>query len=471
MPNSSIHVQPPLKFISPNFKPLVQKGTKLILPWWLKFQTSVANIQVENLETLAQLYQSFHQGKARFLIAFRHPSINDQFCLGYMIWYLLPKVAKQKGITLPSLLHYHFIFDRGIPLWAGNFVGKWYSYLGGSSILRGKLDRQGLKSARELFANGNLPMMAAPEGGTNGHNEKVSTLEPGIAQMGFWCVEDISKVDRSEEVFILPVGIQYKYLNEPWENVEKLLTTLEKDSGLFLGMENLSAQEKLAPSKLYQRLLRLAGHLLGKMEDFYQRFYHGKLPKLTQEKNFQQSFTDDQVNENINTRLNTLLNAALEVAEEYFHIHSKDSFSFIDRCRRIEQAGWDCIYREDIENLAALSPLDIRLANRLAQEASLRMWHMRLVESFVAVNGKYIQEKPTVDRFADITLLIWDLINQIQGGNSLKRPRLGKQKVDMTVGQPISVSQRRQAYQTQRRKAISDLTQDLQNSLEGMIKS
>ena len=466
MPHPTIRVQPPLEFISPNFKPLVRQGTKLMLPWWLKFQTSIAEIQVDNLETLAQQYQSFHQGKSRFLMAFRHPSADDPFCLGYMIWYLLPKLAKQQGISLPSLLHYYFIFDRGIPLWAGDYVGKWYSYLAGSSILRGKLDRQGLKSARELFANGNLPMMAAPEGATNGHNERVSSLEPGIAQMGFWCVEDISKAGRSEEVFIVPVGIQYKYLDEPWENVEKLLTKLEKDSGLSPGMENLSDQEKFAPSKLYQRLLRLAGHLLAKMEDFYKRFYHREFPQSTPESS-SEPLTDDQVNETISDRLNNLLNVALEVAEEYFHIRPKGNF--IDRCRRLEQAGWDYIYREDIENLATLSPVDKALANRLAQEASLQMWHMRLVESFAEVSGKYVKEKPTVDRFADTTLLIWDTINRIEGGNVLKRPKLGKQRVQMTVGQPISVSQRWEVYQAQRRTAISDLTQDLQNSLEGMI--
>ena len=63
------------------------------------------------------------------------------------------------------------------------------------------------------------------------------------------------------------------------------------------------------------------------------------------------------------------------------------------------------------------------------------------------------------------------MINRIKGGNISKRPKLGKQKVQMTVGQPISVSQRWEAYQTQRRIAISELTQDLQNSLERMVES
>lgn len=100
------------------------------------------------------------------------------------------------------------------------------------------------------------------------------------------------------------------------------------------------------------------------------------------------------------------------------------------------------------------------------------MWHMRLVESFVAVTGAYVLEKTTADRFAETTLLMWDMITRIRGGNPFNRPRLGKQWVQMTVGQPLSVSDRWDTYQGSRRGAkqsVADLTQDLQTALEGMI--
>jgi len=48
----------------------------------------------------------------------------------------------------------------------------------GDSIHRGKHLTDGLRTARDLFANGKLPMTVAPEGGTNGHSEIVSPLEP-----------------------------------------------------------------------------------------------------------------------------------------------------------------------------------------------------------------------------------------------------------------------------------------------------
>jgi hypothetical protein len=174
----------------------------------------------------------------------------------------------------------------------------------------------------------------------------------------------------------------------------------------------------------------------------------------------QEAFTD---------RLKALLNVALQVAEQYFNLKPKGSL--IDRCRRLEQAGWDYIYREDIKDIATLCPLERGLADRLAEEASLRMWHMRLVESFVSVTGRYVQEKLTAERMAETTLLLSDVLTRIKGGNPFDRPKLGKQQVQMTVGEPISVSDRWDGYQTSRRLAVAELTQDLQSALEGMIRS
>ena len=79
-----------------------------------------------------------------------------------------------------------------------------------------------------------------------------------------------------------------------------------------------------------------------------------------------------------------------------------------DRCRRVEQAGWNYIFREDFKDIKALSPIEKALGDRVAEEANFRMWHMRLVESFVAVSGNYIREKPTVERFAETTLILWE---------------------------------------------------------------
>ncbi len=484
MPDLMSQAQPPLEFIPPAFNPLVRRVAQQVLPLWIRSHTAIAQIEADNVEVLVDLYRQFQEGKTRFLIAFRHPHVDDPLCMAHLLWTLVPGVARQQGISLQPPIHAHFIYDRGIPLWAGSRISWFYSRLGCTPIHRGKADWMGLRSARDLFVNGQFPMAAAPEGATNGHSEIISPLEPGIAQLGFWCVDDLLKSGRAEQVLIVPVGIQYRYVEAPWQSLEKLLTQLEAASGLtdeelkvegskelkveswkvvgFNQSDNLQSAN-LQPH-LYQRLYRLSDRLVSLMEEFYTRFYHQTLPKQ------QESATHP--NEALTVRLQGLLNVALHVAEEYFDLSPKGSL--IDRCRRLEQAGWNYIYREELKKVKALSPLERGLADRIAEEANLRMWHMRLVESFVAVTGHYVIEKPTVERFAETTLLLWDMVTRIKGSSPFQRPQLGKQRVQMTVGQPLSVSDRYPVYQASRqgaRQAVADLTQDLQHAMEGLISS
>lgn len=444
---SQTSVQPPLEFIPPALNPFVVRTLYALLPYWLKLSTPIADIQTENVEQLVDLYRDFQAGKARFLLAFRHPSIYDGLCMGYLLSQSVPQVARQKNIALKFPTHTYFLYDRGIPLWAGSAVGWLLPRLGGISLRRGKPDRLSLRTSRELFAKGVLPLMAAPEGATNGHNEIVSPLEPGIAQMGFWCVEDLLEAGRSEKVFIVPIGIRYRYREAPWSALEQLLTQMEHDTGL---------REDTNPDDFYQRLMRIGEELLTQMEQLYTNFYHQDLPVLEQP--------------DFNGRLQRLLEVALKVAEQHFDLMPKGSI--IDRCRRIEQAGWDCIYREDLKGKPALSPVEKGLADRVAEEANLRMWHMRLVESFVAVTGAYIREKPTAERFAETVLIAANTIQRMKGENSFEQPNLGKQSVRMVVGQPLLVNQYWETYKASRqgaKQAVTDLTRELQGALEDML--
>jgi hypothetical protein len=454
--------QPPLEFIPPAFNPLFLRFVHLFLPNFISWQTAIAQIEADNVEVLADVYRQFQDQKIRVMLAFRHPQTQDPLCLGYLFSQLVPKVAREQGIGLELPVHAHVIYDRGIPLWAGNHVGWIVSRLGGTPIQRGKADWNGLRSARDLFANGKFPMAAAPEGATNGLSEIISPLEPGIAQLGFWCAEDLQKAGRDQQVLIVPVGIKYSYVEAPWSAIAQLLTELEAVSGLPVhdaGYSNPSLES------LYPRLLSLAEHLLSTMEKFYTRFYH---QKLTDHQDPSGDVSDR--NAALATRLQALLNVALQISEQYFDLPAKGLLS--DRCRRVEQAAWNYIFREDFKDVKSLSAIERALGDRVAEEANSRMWHMRLVESFVAVSGNYIKEKPTVERFAETTLLLRNMVTKIQGNNPLQRPPLGKQKVKITIGEPISVSERYSAYKGNRlagKQAVIDLTKDLQQALESLI--
>ncbi len=476
--------QPALDFIEPHYQPWVRWLGKSIIKPWLRLRKGITHTEVQNAKTLIDLYQKFQAGRVRFLIAFRHPTTIDPPLVSHVVWNKIAAIAHKQGQPLSRPPHVHFIYDRGIPLWAGSLVAWFISHLGGTPIRRGSLDTMGLRSIRHLFANGEFPMAAAPEGGINGHNEIVSAIEPGIAQFGFWCVEDLKKAGRDEEVMIVPLGIQYFFETPPWKKVADLLSQLEVDSGLrspdTLPSELLaSLQDGQPPSEaqeqeLYHRLRTLGEHLLGKMEGFYRTYYgwesKGGVLSSSQPESQTDAFQTNQPASQISfeQRLHALLSAALEVAEKSLGIKPKGTLT--DRCRRAEQAGWDRIYRTELKDADSLSILDRGLVDLVAEETSLRLWHMHLVETFVSVTGKYVVERPTIERFADTTLLIWRMVQQISRSSADQFPDLGVRYAQVAVGDPISISERWPEYQSKRRGAIAQVTQDLQTALESLIE-
>lgn len=463
------HVHPRLKFIPQKFNPIILRFAHWLLPFILRVRTrpwligGICRIDAVNVATLLKLYQQFQAGKIRFLIAFRHGEVEDPLCLLYLFSRILPRAVRQQNIPLKLPLHTHFIYDRGMTIWAGDWLGWLFSRGGGIPIHRGKpLDRLALRAARHLLANGQFPLTIAPEGATNGHGEIVSPLEPGVAQLGFWCVEDLQKASRSEKVFIIPIGIRYYYLKPPWKALARLLAKLERDSGLPPGKLQESDRED-TEKQLYRRLLVLGEHLLARMEQFYRHFYHQVILPPPDS-------LSPSINEVLAFRLQVLLDVALTVAEDYFGLRKQGTA--IDRCRRLEEVGWNVIYREDVADLRQLSPLEFGLADWLAEEAELRLKHMRLAESFVAVTGSYVREKPTAERFAETLLILFDLLARIKGKKIPRRPVLGKRRVEITIGEPISVTERWTTYQQSRqaaKQAVTHLTEDLQQALERLV--
>ncbi len=459
----------PLEFLPPKFNLLVLRIVIGLLPYWLQSKLKICQIEAIHIDRLVEVYKQSQMGRLRLILAFRHPSGDDPFCLAYLLTRILPAAARAHHISLQSPVFAHFLYDRQIILWAGEFVSWLYPKLGGIPIHRGKTDRLALKTARDLLVNGSMPLALAPEGRTNGHSELIDPIESGAAQLGFWAMEDLVKVGRLEEdVAILPIGIQYYYVDEPWGKLEQLLDRIERECGLEVDRHNslvaIGQNDQRAMRKLiYDRFYKLSQYLLYQMENFYAQFYHYDIPvRLPLEEII--SRTD------IAQRFQQLLDFVLAVSESYFNLKPKGTKA--DRCRRIEQAGWNWIYREELQSPSRLSPISRKLADRIATEADLRIWHMRIVESFIAVTGTYVKDKPTIDRFAEITLLLWDLVARINGTAPSNRPILGKRRVKMTIGNPIPISDYWDRYKSGRREAkqaVVDLTQELQTLMDGTI--
>ncbi|EDX86307.1 Acyltransferase domain protein [Synechococcus sp. PCC 7335] len=478
---------PPLTFIPPVYSPWIMRLVHWALPFLMRFRirpwlpAGITRIEVKNVERLVKLYAELEAGESRFLMAVRHVEVDDPLTGLYLCSRAVKRAAKAQGIPLQQPIHTHFLYERGMTLWAGKGLGWMLSRIGGVPIRRGRRpDWVSLKAARKLMIQGTMPMVVAPEGATNGHSERLGPLEPGVAQLGFWCAEDLAREQRLEQVFILPIGIRYRYEQAYWPQLQHLLNRLEKESGL-------SRQENLAPSAdkdCYLRILRLGIYLLTTMESFYDRFYprtfksqaEPQTPQTIDVEKLSYLELADIDPATYSDRLRSLLDGALKVAEQFFNLSNKGTV--VDRCRRIEEASWQVIYREDLPALSTLSPFERGLADWAAQEASLRELHMRVVESFVAVDGEYLKEKPSFERCAEMAMLMFDLVTKIgdrspADRSGAGRPRLGKRRVTMVVQPPISVSDRLADYQQNRRAgraAVASLTEEIRLSLEATIE-
>ena len=468
MPQTVRSVQPPLKFIPTAYNPWVMRVVHWFLPLLLRWRVrpwlpaGIAQIDVKNVDGLVELYEQFEAGKLRFLMAVRHVEVDDPLSGLYLCSRAVRQAARKKGIKLNQPVHTHFIYERGMTIWAGDFVGWLLSRIGGTPIRRGRRpDWVGLKAARQLLVEGKMPLVVAPEGATNGHSERIGPLEPGVAQLGFWCAEDLARDGRTESVFIVPIGIQYHYVSHDWARLETLLARLELQSGLVA-----VAIEGEIEKRCYLRILRLGAHLMEVMEGFYARWYHQKFEH--DESEVPASELDPDA---CSQKLHRLLDQALGVAEQFFNLSAKGNL--VDRARRLEEASWTYLYREDLPPLAELSPLEKGLADWAAQEASLRELHMRIVESFLAVDGLYIRQKASFERCAETALLMSDMLARLGGDKLPSRPRLGLRRVRVTVQPPIAITPKLAAYQTNRRAgraAVAEVTEEIRLALEATIE-
>jgi 1-acyl-sn-glycerol-3-phosphate acyltransferase len=469
-----------LEFIPPRLDGRVLAGARRLLPLWLH-RAGLRSVRVEGMERLQAAMEAFQGGRSRLLLAFRHPSLDDPAVMAHLLWIDLARAGPlgsegDRRHRFHPRPHAQFLYDRGIPLWAGAPVGWLLSHLGGCSIQRSKLDLPALRTARALLLDGPYPFAVAPEGSTNGHNEVISPLEPGVAQLALWTADDLARAGRPESTTLLPIGLQYSFITPVWPAIERLLRELETEVGL-----PPTPDRSLEPQRLYERLYSLAVVILTRMESFYRDAYHQPLPKApdatpasgnaSQEPGGpgpQASQAPASNNSDFGARLSRLMEAALQVAERALAVEGRGDVN--ERCRRLEQAGWDRLYpASGTATPLAASALERGLASRLAEQTAQQLWHMRLVESFVAVSGSYVKDDPSQERFADSLLILWDTLCRIRGGNPERRPRLGARRAQIRIGEAMEIGPRLASYRTDRRGAVANLTADLQREMEGLI--
>lgn len=436
MPRASTqNARPALRRLPTRPSRMVQTVVSRLLP--LLFRGQGLELRHRDAaEGLARAFAAQQSGACNLLIAFRHPSTRDPVVMADLLWNGIPQAARRLKLQLPRPIQLRFLYDRGIPIWAGPVIGWLLQRSGGIAIHRGRLDRPALAQARGALAQGRYPLVVAPEGATNNLSGEMAPLEPGVAQLAFWAAEDLNQAGDERQLEVLPVGIHYSWRQHNWRALDARLDALER----HLGIPSPEAIAGDADTSRRDRLIQIGMNLLKALE---------QLERLKPDP--EQSFSE---------RIGAYRLHGLAKAEAHFALRPVGNLQ--ERCRRIEQAAWDRIYREGVDQLP---PLERSLADWEAREADLQLTRMRLVEHFTSVSGHYISDQPDFDRFAEMLLLVEEAIGWIEDKPWKGRPSLGPQRVELQLGPALPVRPRLNQYRSNRREAMQLFMQDLEEAL------
>jgi hypothetical protein len=331
--------------------------------------------------------------------------------------------------------------------------------LGALSVVPGRYDSRSIAAIRRCLTDQPHPIAIAPEGQVSYHNERVAALEPGTAQLAFWCLEDLRKAGRSEEVLIVPACTSYHYDPRDWRGLLRLLAAAERESGLT--SPPVRPGERLPPDDaareaIHARIMKLWEKLVDTAERHYTRFHGARFGLRTAGDS-----GAGRTPEGLQERMAAVCEAAIRAAERFFGIVRPDSVrgDFVQRVFATRQAGLQWMFREDIADLEALSPVERALADRVAIDAWIANRHVELVDLLEYLRVDYLTPRSGFDRWVEVVTNLWDLANRLQGGNISGRANPFWKTARIIVGEPIRVSPLWESYRQDRRRAVSGLTE------------
>jgi hypothetical protein len=449
--------RPGLRFIPPAEKPRLFPVAPLVSWIYTKVLLHIRRIEAHNIDRLVRLYRQLQDGSIRLIVAFRHPGEEDPGLIGRLLCSIVDREARHLGIPLRTPPRCHFLYGRDVPEWGGKYLEWFLPNTGGISVFPGKYDSQSINTLRRYMTDKEHPLALAPEGQITYHAERVAALEPGTAQLAFWCLEDLRKQGRNEEVMIAPVCTSYHYRDQDWAGLERIVRDMESEcglpllEGLVLARGGRPAREPDAASreKLYVRIMRVARRLVETAEAFYTRFYGARFPAPREEGGTQE----------LQERIAGVCDTALRAAESFFGLAPKGDL--VSRVFAVRYSGLAWMFREDIEELSRVPPLERALADRIAAESWLRLRHMELVDVLEYIRADYLRPDSGIDRFVESVLNIRDVINRLEGGNISGHKNPFKKTARIIVNEPIAVSPHWGAYKANRRKGVGEVTDEV----------
>ncbi|WCL48421.1 lysophospholipid acyltransferase family protein [Leptospira sp. GIMC2001] len=396
-------------FIPPKLNYPLLWFTDFSLPFLLKTVHNIDSVDIS--EEDRSVIKSLR--KERLIILSNHPTTQE------------PPVVYTLANMMSS--RFHYMASREVFDWGSGFVGEFIQSIGAYSVIAGASDKESLKATREILSSEGGKLVLFPEGEpTSGLNDTLLPFQPGVAQLGFWGLEDSLKKDPDAKLYVLPIFIKYR-MNQTRDWLQKDL-----DRSLSV-LENRMGLTKLGKD-IVHRFLSIGKKLVEKEEREY-----GIVPEEGQDFDY---------------RLGKLRHTIL------------DNISLKIDLPKFDQKENAILKLRKILSYLELSAIGVESVKEKGPNPEVAKWARKAAQKaydYITMETTYLTSHPTAERLYE---WLYRYEQEIFGETKM-RPHIAKIK----VAKPVLLNQVYEDYKKDKRGMIQSLTNQFKETLEEIMSN
>lgn len=316
------------------------------------------------------------------------------------------------------------IFDKGK---LGGIRSFLMQRCGAFSIVRGTADRNAFRTAREILAKGERPLVIFGEGEISRQNDTVMRFERGVTQLCFWALDDMQKAGISQPLYIVPIGIKYRYPQDMWNAIDAALTDLE---------ETILPPAERTPVERYERLRRIGVTVFKTLAAEYQYKLDDSLP--------------------FDAHIQKLKEQILFHAEQIMGVHPDGDL--LTRVRALK----NLVDAEVYKDIDQMTEYERKIHEELLQKFQRFYSDLNRLVNFIAISDGYVAEVPSAERFLDV---ITRLEREVFGSAKKQGPRVAS----IRVGDPINLRDCYDTYKNEKRGTVEQITLELETAVQILV--
>ena len=300
---------------------------------------------------------------------------------------------------------------------------------GAYSIVRGTADRNAFRTTRALLSKGNSSLVILAEGEISRQNDTVMRFERGIVQLCFWALDDMAKAEVNNPLYVVPIGIKYRYPQDMWDDIDVALTELET---------HILPPADRTPIERYERLRRIGVAIFKTLAAEYQYKVDDTVP--------------------LDVHIQKLKEQLLFHAEQIMGIHSEADV--LTRVRSLKNLVDAEVYR-DVEQMTAY---ERKIHEELLQKFQRFYPDLERLINFISITDGYVAEEQSPERFLDV---IVRLEREVFGTSKMRGPRVAS----VRVGEPKDLRECYDTYKAEKRETVEQITLELETSVQTLVTS